>query len=159
MTQQTQEQPVITRAGEGEARWWLGGLAELKLTAEQTGGRQTIVEVTDPPNAGSPFHVHYDDDETFFILEGSATFDVGDETFVAGPGDVVFGPRGVRHRYTTGPDGLRVLFIMNPGGFEGLVRDMSEPAQRRELPPPSDEEPDYEALQRIALAHRCEILE
>ena len=52
-----------------------------------------------------------------------------------------------------------MLFTMNPGGFEGLVRDMSEPAQRRELPPPSDEEPDYEALQRIALAHRCEILQ
>lgn len=159
MQGEVSEAPAITRAGEGEARWWFGGLAELKLTAAQTGGRLTIVEVTDPPHSSAPFHVHYHDDETFWILEGGATFDVGDQTFEAGPGDVVFGPRGVRHRYSVGPDGLRVLFIMTPGGFEGLVRDMSVPAERRELPPPSGEEPDLERLGEIARAHACEILE
>jgi quercetin dioxygenase-like cupin family protein len=154
----TAEAPALVRAGEGEARWWLGGLAELQLTAEQTGGRLSLLTVTDPPGSSSPFHVHHDDDETFVLLAGSATFDVGDESFEARAGDVVFGPRGVRHRYTVGPDGLTVLFIMTPGGFERLVRDMSEPALARELPPAGDEEPDLDELQAIARRHRCELL-
>ena len=35
-------------AGEGEARWWLGGLAEIKLSSEQCGGPISIVEISEP---------------------------------------------------------------------------------------------------------------
>ncbi len=42
--------PALTRRGEGEARWWFGSLAEIKLTAEQTGGLLSIIEITEPPN-------------------------------------------------------------------------------------------------------------
>ena len=34
--------------GEGEALWWMGGLATIKATAEQTDGRYTLVEVLVP---------------------------------------------------------------------------------------------------------------
>lgn len=156
--QGAQEAPVHVRSGECEARWWVGGLAELQLTGAQTGGRVSILIITDPPFSAAPLHVHHDDDETFLILEGSATFEVGGEVFEARPGDVVFGPRGVPHRFTTGPDGLKVVFVMTPAGLEDLVREMSIPAATREVPPPSDEEPDLDEMQRIARAHRCELL-
>ena len=106
----------MTRAGEGEARWWFGCLAEIKLTAEQTGGLLTIIEITEPPGSEAPLHVHHRDDETFWILDGDLTFEVGGETIPAAAGDVVFGPRGVPHRYTVGANGCRMLFIMTPGG-------------------------------------------
>jgi hypothetical protein len=51
-----------------------------------------------------------------------------------------------------------MLFICTPGGFENLVRGMSVPAQSRTLPPPSDEEPDWEHVAAVAEANRCELL-
>ena len=150
--------PVTTRSGEGEARWWLGGLAEIKVTAEQTGGLLSIVEITEPPNMDAPLHVHHREEESFWILEGDVTFEVGDETIEAHAGDFVLGPRGIPHSYTVGPNGCRMLFIMTPGGFENLVREMSVPAQSRTVPPPSDEEPDWEHVAAVAKANGCELL-
>src|ERR671921_497940 len=108
MTQQVQAlAPTATRSGEGEARWWFGALAEIKVTAEQTGGLLSIVEVTEPPNAVAPLHVHHREHEGFWILEGDATFEVGGATIEAGAGDFAFGPRDVPHRYTVGDAGCR----------------------------------------------------
>ena len=151
-------QAVATRKGEGEAIWWFGALAEVKVTAEQTGGRLSVLEITEPPNMDGPLHVHHRDDEGFFILDGSATIEVGDESFEVGPGDFAFGPHGIPHRYSTGPEGCRMLYVMTPGGFENLVRGMGEPAQSRTLPAPSDEEPDWEHVAAVARANDCELL-
>jgi len=51
-----------------------------------------------------------------------------------------------------------MLYIVTPGGFEGLVREMSAPAQSRTLPPATDEEPDWERVAAVAKAHGCELL-
>ena len=128
MTDTTQTlAPALTRSGEGEARWWFASLAEITLTAEQTGGLLSIIEITEPPGSAGPLHVHHREDETFWILDGEVTFEVGGSIIHASAGDVVYGPRDVPHRYTVGDGGCRMLFIMTPGGFEGLVRDMSVP--------------------------------
>jgi quercetin dioxygenase-like cupin family protein len=151
-------QAMATQAGHGEARWWFAGLAEITATAEDTGGRLTIVEVTEPPGAESPLHVHHREDEGFWILEGEVTLQVGDETIEASAGDFAWGPRDVPHRYVVGPNGCRMLFICTPAGFENLVREMSVPAETRTLPPASDEEPDMEMVAAVARKHGCELL-
>ena len=159
MSESTQlVQPMATRNGEGEARWWFGALAEIKVTAEETGGLLSILEITEPPGAAAPLHVHHREDESFWIIEGDVTFEVGDTTVSASAGDFVFGPRDIPHRYTVGPSGCRMLFIMTPGGFEELVRGMSVPAERRGIPPQSDEEPDWEHVAAVAKANGCELL-
>jgi quercetin dioxygenase-like cupin family protein len=151
--------PHITRAGQGEARWWFACLAEVLLPHDATGGALSIVQVTEPPGAGAPLHVHHHDDETFVVLEGTVTFQVGDEAIPAAAGDVAFGPRAVPHRYDVGPEGCRMLFVLTPGGrFDSLVREMSEPAATRTLPPPSDEMPDLARVAAVARAHGCELL-
>jgi quercetin dioxygenase-like cupin family protein len=150
--------PVIVRADEGEARWWFEALVVILATASDTGGQMTIVEVTEPPGNEAPLHVHRREDEAFYILQGSATIQVGDESFEVRPGDYAFGPRDIPHRYSIGPDGCRMLFICTPGGFEKLVREMSVPAESRTLPPPSYEEPDWEHVAAVAEANGCELL-
>jgi hypothetical protein len=92
------------------------------------------------------------------VLEGDVTLEVGEVTIEAHAGDFAFGPRGIPHRYTVGPDGCRMLFILTPGGFEGLIRDMSTPARQRTLPPATDEEPDWELVAAVAQAHDCDLL-
>lgn len=150
--------PHAVSAGDGEARWWFGALAVIKATAADTGGQLCIVEVTERPGAEAPLHVHHREDEAFWVLEGDVTIEVGDTTIQASAGDYAFGPRDIPHRYTAGPAGCRMLFICTPGGFENLVRDMSEPAARRELPPPMEQEPDWERVAAVAEAYGCELL-
>lgn len=156
--QTTTLQAAATHSGEGEARWWFGALAEIKLTSEQTGGALSILEITEPPGTEAPLHVHERDDETFWILDGDVRFEVGDTTIDASAGDVAFGPRGVPHRYTVGATGCRMLFIMTPGGFEELVRGTSVPAQSRTLPPADRGEPDWDHIAAVAKANHCELL-
>jgi mannose-6-phosphate isomerase-like protein (cupin superfamily) len=151
-------EPHVTRSDEGEARWWFGALAVIRATGTDTGGQSTIVEITEPPRAEAPLHVHHREDEAFWILEGSATFEVGSTTVEARAGDYLFGPRGIPHRYVVGDAGCRMLFLCTPAGFENLVREMSQPAAARTLPPPPEVEPDFEEVGRIARANGCDLL-
>jgi len=140
--------PLAVPSGGGEARGWLDGLAIIKATAGDTGGQLTILEITEPPNSEAPLHVHHREDESFWLLEGSATFEIGDRTIQASAGDYVFGSRHIPHRYTTGPAGCRMLFIFTPGGFEELLRATSRPAEGNGLPPASDVPPTDEDSSR-----------
>jgi quercetin dioxygenase-like cupin family protein len=165
MTQNTGQvqslEPLAIREGEGEARWWFGALAEIKATAADTGGQMTIVEVTEPPGAQAPLHVHHRDDEGFWILDGEVTFEVGDETIEASAGDYVFGPRDIPHRFTVGDRGCRMLFILVPGGIEDVITATSEPAPSRALPPPPDKEPtaeELDGLKAVVQKHGYELL-
>lgn len=147
-------QPVVsTPTGEGDAYWWLGSLATIKVATPAL----TLVEVQDPPHAEAPLHVHHNEDEGFWVLEGQLVFEAGGKTVQAGPGDFVFGPRDIPHRYQVGPTGSRMLFIFTPGGFESFIRSTGEPARTRDLPPP-DVEPDMDAVMANLDAHGAEIL-
>lgn len=150
--------PVTASRDEGEARWWFGSLVVTKLAAEQTGGLVSIVEITEPPGARAPLHVHHREDETFWVLEGSVTLEVGGATFEAGPGDVAFGPRDVPHSYEVGEAGCRMLFILTPGGFEGAIREMSTPARNHSLPPASEAPPATEGLEARIASYGCEMV-
>jgi len=162
MTQDTSPTPALkpmaVASGAGEAHWWFGSLAVIKASAADTGGLLTIIEVTEPPGAEAPLHVHHREDEAFWVLEGDVTFEVGDMTIEAAAGDFAFGPRDIPHRYKVGEAGCRMLFICTPGGFENLVAGMSEPAGSRTLPPPSEEEPDWERIAAVAEAHGVDLL-
>ena len=83
--------PTLT----ANARWWFDGLAVIKATSATTNGQLAIVEVTEPPGAEAPLHVHHREDEAFYVLDGSVTLHVGDETVEATAGDFAFGPRDV----------------------------------------------------------------
>ena len=154
-------EPVKIGQGDGEARWWFGGLAEIKATAADTGGQMSIVEVTWHPGAEAPLHVHHRDDEGFWVLEGEVTFEVGGAAIRAGVGDYVFGPRDIPHRFTVGPRGCRMLFILLPGGIEEMIRATSEPAPGRTLPPLPERPPTAEeiaGLKAIVSEHGYELL-
>ena len=116
------------------------------------------LEITEPPGAEAPLHVHHREDEAFWVLEGDVTLEVGGTTIEASAGDYAFGPRGIPHRYTVGDRGCRMLFICTPAGFETLVREMSEPAAARTLPPATDALPDLERVAAVAEANGCELL-
>lgn len=149
----------VARANAGEAHWWWGWLAVIKLTGEQTDGRLSVVEVTIPPDRMCPPHVHHREHETWLVTAGQLTFQIGEQTVEAGSGDLVVGPPDIPHRFTAGPDGATVLFLLTPAGLEGLVREQSVPAISHTLPSPGDQPPpDLDRMREIAERYGCELL-
>ena len=86
---------------------WRGSVAGTTMGASIT----VLAYGTDTVGEGPRLHVHpYD--ETFIVTEGRARFFVGDATFEASSGDVVFGPRGVPHRFENlGPGRLQTIDV------------------------------------------------
>jgi quercetin dioxygenase-like cupin family protein len=93
---------------------------ELLVKSEDTDGRFALVEHPIAPRAlAGPMHVHKHEDEYSYVLEGEVGFQVGDEVFSAGPGQLVAKPRGIWHGFwNAGDEPARVLELISPGGFE-----------------------------------------
>lgn len=143
------------QSDEGTPYWFLGGLSIVKISSEQSGGALSVVEDRLPAGRGTPFHVHRDDDETFYLLEGQATFFSGAGSFQAGAGSTVFLPRKIPHGFRA-DTAARILIVTTPGGFDRFVAEAAEPAGALTLPPPR--QPDFAWLTTIAAKYGIEIL-
>jgi quercetin dioxygenase-like cupin family protein len=140
----------------GVPRWFFGMLAEVKAAAADTAGQYTLVEITAPPGLEAPPHVHHTEDEGFYVLEGNVTVVIGDETIELASGEHAFGPRDIPHRFTVGPDGARMIWVLTPAGFENLIEDASVPAEAPTVPPPTVVPPDN--IAEIVRRHGNEVL-
>ena len=69
------------------------------------------------------------------MLEGSTHFEVGDVLVDAAPGTYLMVPRDTPHPWAAGPEGVRLLFLLTPGGFERLIAATSVPARALTVPP------------------------
>jgi quercetin dioxygenase-like cupin family protein len=143
---------------EGEAFWLAGMLQTVKIGSADTGGRYGLIEILVPPGLGSPWHVHTDEDEWFYVLEGAFTVYVGDERLTLAPGSFAFGPKGVPHTFIGESDGAKALIGFAPFHFEGFLREVGEPARERVLPPRMDSHPDIARLLPIAERNGMQIL-
>jgi mannose-6-phosphate isomerase-like protein (cupin superfamily) len=119
----------------GQPRWFSGGLLTIRAAAHQTNGEYTMLEILLPPGGASPLHIHYGEDEGFYVLEGSAKITVADQVVELGPGEHAFGPRDVQHKFEAGPEGCRMIWVLTPGGFEDFVHEASVPAETNTVPP------------------------
>jgi len=106
-----------------------------KVSTQDTDGDLYIFESTREKEGGPPLHFHYDQDEWWYILEGTFLVKVGDETYTAKAGDCVFGPRRVPHTFAKVGEGQgRLIMLFQPAGKmeaffkardEGLVAKMT----------------------------------
>jgi quercetin dioxygenase-like cupin family protein len=112
---------------EGEAVDLLALGVRFMIDGNATGGMFSMVEHPLPPRAlGSPLHSHRNEDEYSYILEGRVGVQLGDEVLVAGPGDLVFKPRGEMHAFwNAGDEPARLLEIISPAGFENYFRELA----------------------------------
>ena len=142
---------------DGPAVWFLNTLAIVKATTSQTGGAFGLIEQLAPVGAGSPYHVHHGEDETFYILDGELEFFSEGRRFVSGPGGYVFLPRDIPHGFrVVGGSLARFLILITPGGFEGFVTEMGEPASALRVPEMTA--PDMPKLAALAANYRLDIL-
>lgn len=68
-----------------------------------------------PPRLIAPLHVHHNDDEAWYVLEGTLCVQAGDDQVEVPPGAGVLVPRGTAHTYwNPGPGPVRYLLFMTP---------------------------------------------
>jgi quercetin dioxygenase-like cupin family protein len=112
---------------EGEVVNLLALGVRFMIEGDESGGAFSLVEHPLPPRAlGAPVHTHKNEDEYSYVLEGRVGVQLGDEVFEAGPGELVFKPRGVAHAFwNAGDEPARLLEIISPAGFENYFREMA----------------------------------
>ena len=96
----------------------------LLASSDLTGGAFELFEDFRETPSGPPPHVHRGRDETFYVIEGHYLFSRGSDEIEAGPGQVVFVPRGTRHHFRTLESHSRTLILIAPAGLEGFFREM-----------------------------------
>ena len=152
----TQARPYALDPGGGDAHWFFGNLVTVKAAGEHTDSRFALTEFVNPAGSASPRHVHHDEHEAFYILEGSAEVHCGDEVFHVAPGSFVLLPRGIPHWLRVSPDAPMRSLVMTTGQFEQYVIACGEPAQARQLPPPGP--PDMDRAAAAGGRFRIEVL-
>ena len=91
----------------------------LKVGGPETGGALALQEVLVPPGNFIPVHLHRNEEEAWYVLEGSLTFTLGDRTIEGPAGSFVLSPRGVAHSYgNAGTQLAGVLLLFSPAGME-----------------------------------------
>jgi quercetin dioxygenase-like cupin family protein len=97
------------------------------LTTEATGGAISVIVGWHKPGEGPPDHVHFSQEEVFFILGGTYELTVGGQTATAGPGTIVFVPRNVVHRFKNVGDTMACMLDWSlPGGQDRYFKAISD---------------------------------
>jgi mannose-6-phosphate isomerase-like protein (cupin superfamily) len=131
------------------------------VNSREWGGGFSMVEHRLPAKVlAAPLHKHTREDEFSFILEGTVGAKFGDHEVIAGPGNLIFKPRGEWHTFwNAGETPARLLEIISPGGLEELFRcldrlteDLS-PAELEEIIAPYGCSADMEATMALVETH------
>ena len=121
--------PIIRHEGEGEKLWFAGGgVFTMKASAEDTGGAFILFEDEVVRGKMTPMHLHRNEDETIYVLEGELLVDMDGEQRRVGSKGVFVAPRGVPHAFLVTSETARFLCLQTPGTGESFYRQASEPA-------------------------------
>lgn len=140
-------QAVIRNPGETQAFWMLGGLYEVLLSSDESGGESTIMQFTIPAGMGPPPHTH-PGNETVYVVDGTLDYHIGGKTLPGGPGSLFHIPPGTMEAFEP-TSTVKLVVTYSPGGVEKFFAEAGEPAREHTIPPPPDGPPDLERLVRI----------
>ena len=129
--------PRIVRPHDG-GHGFLGSIGvRFMIDGAESGGGFSLVEHPMSARAlGAPLHRHAREDEYSYVLEGRMGAILGGAVVEAGPGDLVFKPRGQWHTFwNAGDEPARILEIISPAGFERYFAELVAMGGSRNAPP------------------------
>jgi mannose-6-phosphate isomerase-like protein (cupin superfamily) len=154
-----QKEPVMPTKPDGKGKHSPPGAGNIyakanevivKITGDDTGQTFEVVEENCRPGFQSRAHYHVKAYETFYVFDGSADFQVGEELFHAKKGSCVHIPPGVPHQVTS-KEGVRMLMIYSPAGTEGMFAAMHALTQEQLM--------NAELTRQLALKHDTVMIE
>ena len=124
--------------GGGRSVWFNGGLVTFYALGEDTGGAFTLFEEAIAPQDRALPHLHHEEDQAFYVLEGEHEFVCDGRAFAAGVGSFVYVPRGTVHSYeNVGTEPGRLLILSTPAGApRGSSSSWANRLRRNHLPRP-----------------------
>ena len=142
MSSQPRQAIVVTPA-ESRKLHVLGHVVNVKLGKAETGGDSYVFEVISPAGLSVPPHAHRNEDEVGYVTEGAYECILGDRTYVANAGDVVYGPRHIAHGFRNiGSTTAKMVWVSTPGAaVESFFNDLGAL--------PADAPPDMQKLMAI----------
>ena len=153
----SQASGVVVQPGDGRAISGRGGGYTLvtKVTDAETRGAYAFQEMTVAPGfPWIPPHIHHNEDEALYVLEGNCTVRVGEQVHTLGPGAFILMPRDVVHTFSNpGTVPARVLVISSPGG---VIRYFEEAAALTNQSP--NGQPDMDKLVALARQYNIEFV-
>ncbi len=135
----------VVRAGESRAGepWKALGAPHFwaKISGTDVGGELAVIECTTPAGLGPPVHIHADQNEFMYIIEGSFGIQVDGRRSVLKAGDCYMVPKGTPHAYVVlGTQTARHLNVYNPAAhieaFFGSYDRMHDHKTPTAGPPP-----------------------
>jgi mannose-6-phosphate isomerase-like protein (cupin superfamily) len=122
---------------------------DFKVSSLGTNGGFFVMENTDALKGGPPRHLHHEQEEWFYVVEGDYVVEIGDERHKLGPGDSVLAPRKVPHVWAHVGDGTgRQLIVFQPAGeMEAFFGELAK----------VEGAPQPEKLRALFLSHGMEV--
>lgn len=149
---------TIRKPAEGRRIGIVGDVYRFLATGKETDGKYATFEAIVPPGSGPPPHIHSREEESFLVLEGEMTFQLGDDRFVAGEGTFLNMPVGSLHCFKNESDTTaRLLISIAPAGLEEMFFEVGQAFadDQETAPPPS--EADIKKLLEAAPRYGVEI--
>ena len=107
---------------------WAGNTVfDLVLDGSQTGGAVALLDQWGSRGDTTPMHIHHDEAEIFYILEGSVVAWSGADAIELGAGGAVYLPAERPHAFGIRSDRARLITVTVPAGFAGFVRSAGIP--------------------------------
>jgi len=133
------QSPLHRPAGTGATYLGPGDIYRFLVTGAETGGGYFAMEAIVPPGGGPPPHIHRNEDETFYVLEGECDFLLGDRWVTAGVGDFINVPRGAVHCFSNrSVSDTRLVVTFSPAGIEHFFTEALERAAGPDQAPLTD---------------------
>ena len=127
MDARTPLQPAIVTPKQALSIKPFGLEMRVLLSTEATGGAISVIMAWHKPGEGPPDHVHFSQEELFFIVEGTYELTIGGENSTVGPGTIVFIPRNVVHRFRNVGDATACMLDWSlPGGQDHYFKAISD---------------------------------
>ncbi|HWH45185.1 MAG TPA: cupin domain-containing protein [Thermoleophilaceae bacterium] len=126
--------PIVRQRDEGELMWFAGGGAmRWKATGAETGGAFLLLDDHMEQGKVTPMHVHPNEDEAIYVIDGELLVDVEGERHRVGAGGFFFAPRGVPHAFmVVSARGAHVISWQTPASGEPFYRQAGETVQTEE---------------------------
>jgi mannose-6-phosphate isomerase-like protein (cupin superfamily) len=107
----------------------------LLVRSQDSNGAFALIDyLIAPRTLVAPLHTHRREDEYSYVLAGCLGAQIGEETVLAGPNELLSKPKGIPHTlWNPGSTPTRVLELICPGGFEEALREFA----RRDPPSPA----------------------
>ena len=137
-----------------------GDVYTFLATEAETDGAYFVLEGKIPTDGGPPPHIHHNQVETFYIVEGQLEIMLGDEVYEAKAGDFVHVSIGTPHRFINrSPTPAKIIATFVPAGdIEGFFRESFKETTDRNAPPEQLTDAFIQRLLEAANRHDIEIL-